>query len=433
MRPRLLSTQYRQGDTVGLVSDGGGGGAAPVGLMGSFAPQASTSAYLAALHAAMGGGGQFSGVPWRESMAAATGGPVMGGGPSSDPTSTLQSIVQALAGPPPQQVQPVPMGPAPTLADYFSAAPYQQATRAVESFYNPATGRGSSADAVNRAYGQALQQAIAMGKQASGQAAGYVNQAKTDAANAAAAEHANIATAMQGAAPGSLLANQLQGTQATLNANNQRGAQDAQFLANLVNANNSGYQQALQGGKANALQFLASQTQNELGKIGLQQASDQTRAQEMLRQALNAYQTNNQNNINSAAATNSKNYQAYQTQAQNALKQIMTMSSSLASTPHDQLVQTLNGPNMLDHGVVNLFDAVVNGVPSTGPNGQPINGPHGKAVNLVEAMQRLQSSGVDQGTQSAVADMLKSWFNNTKQAAGASQVEQYLHSILGGA
>lgn len=368
-----------QGLGPGGLNLGGGGGQSfnPI-----FLPSGPTSSVISALHAAT--------QPRGAATTAVAG-----------PTPTLQDILQALAGSPPPQVQAVPAGPAPTLSDFFNPAPYNQASAGVRA------GLGTATTATDQAYQQAMQQALSAGRLASQQAAQNTANATTSSHNAQSAEDAAIRTALSGAAPGSLLANQLGAQQATLDANNQRGLQSAQFFQNLVNSNNANMQSDLAQGKAGALGQLNSEVQGELAKIGLAESNDQATAQRAFASALNAYRTNNQNAIDAAANTNAKNEASYASAARSALTSIIPLMSNLSSTPQQQALNALNG-SLVGTPVGNA----VTGAYFGGQNSSGVTIP--KATNVTEALQRLQAIGKSAG------------LNNSQMAQAQGLITQLL-------
>lgn len=412
------------------------GGAGPAGPPAPAAPNPSFMTALLALTQAhpqaagtsginaQGGAGNYNTTGGTDFTAPAAPAPV----PVSAPT-TAQIIAQAVlqaVGPAPTAVTPDSAGAAPTLADYYDPTPYTGASSAVTA------GAGTAGQSINNAYAQALQQSNAQGATAQGQANQYVTQALRQAAQATSAEHAQIATAEQGGTAGSLLNDQLQGQQATLDNNNARGGQVAQAIAQLVGANNSRYSQAISASHANASQALASAVQGELSKIGLAQASAQDTGQKDYASALNAYNTNQANDANDAAKTNSANDTAYATSYDNALKEMQSTASSLDSTGQQTVEGEINSGQLADGTPISSNTAAAWNTAVHGgqqPNGTTLEASPDapSAIARINANAAgIQASGVNVN---ALIGLVQQYYQTAKVAPTAAQLQQYLATM----
>lgn len=326
--------------------------------------------------------------------------------------SVMQDWAQQVAGAAPAPVTAESFGAAPTLGQYWDPSSYDAASTAVGN--SNTAGQGT----INDAYGQAMQQLLAEGGHAADQAAQGVSTAQSQANTAGAQEHAAITTALQGAAPGGLLSNQLNAQQATLDANNQRGVTTAQAMQGLTNSNNSDFQQGLSSSKANALQYLASQVQGELSKIGMAKSAAQTSSERDYQNALNAWNTNTNNANISASNANAKNQATYSGSLQDALKEATAASNSQATSPRDTLMKQINS-GQVDPTVANFFTQFVQGNSTAGP-----------AKNLPDSMSRLQGAasqlqakGINPAT---IATMIQQYWNTTKSAPTPAALKAYL-------
>lgn len=374
-----------------------------MGALSSMLSQpAPTASPIAAVHAATVG----------QATPAAPAGPSL--------AQVIQAAVLAAVGQAPSAVTADSAGPAPVLSNYWDPTPYTQAAQAVQA------GGATGTSTVNNAYAQALQSALTQGRSAQADANAVGQQAQQDASTAGNNEHAAIATALQGASPNSLQANELNAQQQTLNQNNQRGVQSANFLSGMVGANNSANQTAIGASKANALQYLNAQVQGELSKIGLAEGSAQSTAQRTFGSALDAYNTSTQNAKDTAANDTANNQAKYAAAYDAALKQVQGYATSLSQDGRDAVMAQVNG-GTLPSGLSNAFTNTIFGTASAG---------NGAAKDLPDALSRIQSGSASLVSQGVNVDQLSNlvtqYYQTTKTPPTPSALEAYL-SANGGA
>lgn len=223
--------------------------------------------------------------------------------PAADPQSYLQQILGAA----PTAPTAADFGPAPTLADFFSAAPYQQALAAVAQGQKTATG------SINDAFNQAGQQQAATQAFYGNQNKEFQQQQQAALANENNQINGYIQQALKLSGPGSGVQASLSPLQADVAMQNASQNNTLADLGQLAQMNNSGFTQALQTNHQGSLNALASAVAAENSKINLQQAADQAKAEQELASANSARGT-------AMAKANSDYQNALQTYNGNAAK-----------------------------------------------------------------------------------------------------------------
>lgn len=337
-------------------------------------------------------------------------------------SSIMQQIVSALAGAAPTAVTAQTSGPAPTLANYWDASPYTAALNSLSA------GNKTAQTSTDQAYQQALAALSAQNKTADTTAQTNIGNATTDANNATSQENAQLGAAPGGIGAGTSTGAAIGGEKAVLTANNARGVQQAQNLKGLMDANQSGQMAATTADQKNALAYLASQVSGEGDKINLAEAQGKSAAQQAFAQAMNAYETNQQNNVNSAATTNSKNQATYASSLQNAMKQALAVEQSLATSGSQSVEDQLNN-GQIQGPMANAVNFVLKG--AAGVNGQQGTP---AAKDLPDALSRLQDPGFQSQLKQQGVDinqltgLVKQYYSTTKQQPTPSALEAWLQS-----
>ncbi len=349
-------------------------------------------------------------------------------GATNSPTPSLAEVLNMLVGPAPVAPTAAVFGAAPTLGDFFSAAPYQQAQAQL------ASGNKTAQGTVNNAYAQAAKQMGAIGTQANRNTAIAEAQANADEARAANAVQgfANQAGQMAGAG------GQVQGRLAALQGilAGQQGAAktlNAQ-LAGIQQNNMSQDQAALTSGRQNALNYLASAVLGEGSKIRLSEATDQARAQQELASANNARAVD----MARANASYQSALKSYQAQVQKYMGLAAKGVGGAGGTDwaKSQQAQWETSALQGDSQSAGLAAAANRLIAPVTANGTT------KAATYEQALQRLmvnanQLGGVGSAQFDTMSNWLQNYYNVKKTGSGAAptsaQEAQYLYNTyLGG-
>lgn len=402
----------------------GMGGNTPLGAAALTSPVGGTAADQAAIAAVTNAGNALSPAgypagldPMSQASAAAWDASGGNGGIAQDPNAysggsspidqqTLQQIISGI------------MGPAPTINDYYSAAPYQQALSTL------AQGQTTGQSTINDAYSKAVSDFGNLQQQAQGQQA--TDRANLQQDNAAGqSQLQNLlqpASAVAAQNPQGELAARLSALQGTYGAQATRGGQIMDQIAALQNSNLGQAKAGLASQHQNANDQLASSMTSARNAVGAQQSAAITAGQKSLNAALASRQTRQDQMLATAQKA------VIQAQKANATGQLTGRQQV-----QQQITQMAGDPNSA--GVLGAFNTIING------DGNP-NAPTGKpAHDAAEAIQRLnnglaaaQAQGMTPQEAQALQAMVQGYYDTARRAPvqqTPADIQQMLLSMFG--
>lgn len=343
---------------------------------------------------------------------------LFGGGSKASTQPDLGDILNAILGTAPAAPTDADLGAAPTLANFFSAAPYQQAQAGLAAGNKTATGT------INDAYTQAAQKLAGIVQAANQASTNNTNAENTDATNATSQANGFVNSALQASGGDNAgVAQKLAPLQATLAAQEGSAKTLNQQLQGIQQGNEANYSSGLTNSRQQALNYLAGQVSGEGSKIGLAQAQGQAQGQQLLDQALNARGT--------ALASADKDYQSQmasrQSQATDLLKTAMTALSGSGTSGRDT---TLNNLQTASPTLQNVFNAsIFGGIKNA--DGSTL----GAAKDGAEAIQRAESaikSGAVKGADANnLMTMIQQYYNTSTPTPTSQDLAQYLSQLVG--
>lgn len=342
--------------------------------------------------------------------------------------ASLGDVLTSILGAAPQAPTAADFGPAPTLGDFFNAAPYQQALAQLSQ--GNQTAQGTIANAFNQAQQQQGQNVAV----ANAGTADALQREQAAAAQGTGAVNSDIANAQ--ALGGPQMAAALAGLKATNTEQNTSTNNLDNVLAQVQRNNATQDTASLGSQRAAALQYLASQVLGGQNKIGLQQAADEAKAQQLLASATN---TRNLDMSKALQQYNTAN-NAYNSRentlvggASKALGNTTPGGSGWAKGQLGQWAQQAGQGNQ--NAAFSLATAQKLIEPFTPPGATTQKNP-----TYADAVQRLMANANTMGGTNSIAynvmsDWLNNYFGNTKhsalaapQAPSSQAVAQYLQN-----
>jgi hypothetical protein len=331
--------------------------------------------------------------------------------PASQPTTDPAAASAAPSQPSPGDINSLItqlLGAAPTLGDFYSSAPYDQANSQLQQ------GVKGAAGSIDSAYGNAKQSQAQNDAQSLAALAQITQQANDRSNILAQAQNQTVGQALNAAGANSQLGARLGEDQAIFNQDNSRAGNVLAELTALAQSNAQSSANGLaasQAGNQAALQAAAS---GEAGKIGLAQANAQTAGQRAFASA-NAARANNFDSL---------------------LGRANSYLQGMSGTGRTQANATLSDWQAQGHtGALTAFQSIMN---STDPNsGQPVQG-LAKPSNAAEALQSLQNM-VQSGLYGKIAPnispqematVISNYYDNRRQPVSVADLQAFLQAGL---
>lgn len=295
------------------------------------------------------------------------------------------------------------LGPAPSLSDFYSSAPYDQANSTLQQ------GTKSATDTINQAYQAAQQRQQAQQAQTNAALQQLAAQTQADRNATNQFTQATLGQAAQTAGAGSQLGARLALDQAVAANAADRGTNTVNNY--MLQARNDAQSSAdgLNAAQAGGLAALTAAANAESGKIGAAQANAQASGQRAFAQA---------------NASRASNFDAL-------LGRANTYLQGLQGTGRSQALDTVAQLQSSDPGTADAFQQAVYGVTLAG---QAVPGYNGPAKDQAEALQRLQQAtpylqahGVDVAR---LQGLVTSYYDTTKKPVTLDDLRSYLAAAL---